>query len=568
MNTLRTLGASLLIAMMSFAPAAAAYDPTDPLDGLRDADGDGLSNYEEFVHGTDPSNPDSDGGGANDGWEANYGLNPSDRADDYLDVDSDGWDNYREYVAGTDPTDPDTDDDGSIDSVDPNPLILDCVPGEGICAPSGGGIGPSGAPGTLPSGTGQGSGGTGGPIGGEGNGQGQGAGQGAGNGAGNGQGSGQGGPAPGTPGDSDGDGIDDRGEDWDGNGLVGIGETDPFDRDTDSDGIDDKTEQEWGTDATDPDSDNDGLCDGSELTVGYTDPLDKDTDNDVLWDSQETGPLTPNDRPGSLGLNRPSPDCMGAAGINSRFFTGTDPKDRDTDKDGILDALDDGDADGLGNIFELRSVVDIGMGPRTNPYWGRSDPQMADSDCDSLADGAEADAAYSRTEIASDPANPDTDGDGLTDDVDPNPAVVTVLPATRVSGVHVNGLLLDGVQQVAVAKQATFVVSGSLDYEDSVGVWRPLDAHRPMDVYLYIVQWDGERYVAHQVGPAIQSGAGNFASTVRITSDDIHAGIGWLFLRTEIHNRDPSSVSYWPTTWTEPDTPSFEVPQVGACAAA
>src|SRR2546428_2483448 len=110
--------------VLSLVPAmAAAYDPTDPLDGARDSDGDGMSNDQEFLHGTDPSNPDSDGGGATDGWEVAYGLDPTNRFDDFADTDNDGWDNYREYLAGTDPNNPDTDNDGIRDSVDPDPLI-------------------------------------------------------------------------------------------------------------------------------------------------------------------------------------------------------------------------------------------------------------------------------------------------------------------------------------------------------------------------------------------------------------------------------------------------------------
>jgi hypothetical protein len=213
MRNATKIGAGLLIAMMALAPAAAAFDPTDPADGMRDADGDGLSNMEEFLRGTDPSNPDSDAGGATDGWEVLYGLNPADRADDYVDSDNDGWDNFREYAAGTDPNRPDTDNDGFIDSVDPNPLLMDCVYNEGLCAPNGDpGTGPGQGPGDgtgvgSGSGSGQGSGSGGGQGNGQGNGQGQGAGQGAGQGQGNGQGSGQGGGNQGNPSDSDGDGI-------------------------------------------------------------------------------------------------------------------------------------------------------------------------------------------------------------------------------------------------------------------------------------------------------------------------------------------------------------------------
>src|SRR6267378_8529488 len=126
------IGILLVIAVLP--GAALAFDPTDPLDGARDSDGDGLSNYREFLLGTDPSNPDSDGGGATDGWEVNYGLDPTSRADDLIDTDGDGWSNYKEFIVGTDPTKKDTDDDGIIDSTDPHPLIPD---GDWINAPGG-----------------------------------------------------------------------------------------------------------------------------------------------------------------------------------------------------------------------------------------------------------------------------------------------------------------------------------------------------------------------------------------------------------------------------------------------
>src|SRR6266581_8261667 len=184
---MRKLTASMaaLAMVLSVLPAAAlAFDPTDPLDGARDSDGDGLSNYQEFLHGTDPSNPDTDGGGATDGWEVNYGLDPTNRADDYLDTDGDGWDNYKEFLVGTNPLKKDTDDDGLIDSVDPNPLFPDSPYTDasgGFANGQGGDSSPVDGSGMgSGSGSGQGSGSGSGQGAGQGNGQGQGAGQGAG----------------------------------------------------------------------------------------------------------------------------------------------------------------------------------------------------------------------------------------------------------------------------------------------------------------------------------------------------------------------------------------------------
>ncbi|MCI5125561.1 MAG: hypothetical protein D3925_14080, partial [Candidatus Electrothrix sp. AR5] len=66
----------------------------NPDDATGDADGDGLSNKDEFGLGTDPNNADSDGDGITDAVEVNN---------------------------GTDPTNSDTDGDGIDDGEDPNP---------------------------------------------------------------------------------------------------------------------------------------------------------------------------------------------------------------------------------------------------------------------------------------------------------------------------------------------------------------------------------------------------------------------------------------------------------------
>ena len=74
-----------------------------------DPDGDSQSNMYEFLHGTDPTvfnnSSDTDGDGLPDAWEIAYFGNIT--AQDALgDPDNDGYNNLQEYLAGSDPTNP------------------------------------------------------------------------------------------------------------------------------------------------------------------------------------------------------------------------------------------------------------------------------------------------------------------------------------------------------------------------------------------------------------------------------------------------------------------------------
>ncbi len=61
---------------------------------------------------------DSDGDGMPNWWEMWRGLNKTSSADQFLDPDGDGLINLAEYLAGTDPHLPDTDGDGQNDLLD------------------------------------------------------------------------------------------------------------------------------------------------------------------------------------------------------------------------------------------------------------------------------------------------------------------------------------------------------------------------------------------------------------------------------------------------------------------
>jgi len=76
-------------------PNSADTEPLNAGNALLDPDGDGLTNLQEYLHGTNPNKADSDG---------------------------DGWNDYYEiFVSKTNPNLADTDKDGVADPTDPNP---------------------------------------------------------------------------------------------------------------------------------------------------------------------------------------------------------------------------------------------------------------------------------------------------------------------------------------------------------------------------------------------------------------------------------------------------------------
>ncbi|MDX9723594.1 MAG: hypothetical protein RBU37_22800, partial [Myxococcota bacterium] len=223
-------------------------------------------------------------------------------------------------------------------------------------------------------------------------------------------------------GDSDGDGLPDYLEDINGNGLVDVGETDPFNPDTDNDGLPDGLEDGNGngffdlgeTDPLNGDTDGDGLLDGIEDSnlngiqdEGETSPLEPDTDGDGIRDDIELN--------SELGLDPLNGDTDGDGlpdGLEDRNKNGafepeegeTHPAKADTDDDKLTDGCEDTNANG---------IVDD----------GETDPRKGDSDSDGLLDGDECIAlpagacpAFDNAgNCPTDPTKSDTDGDGLSD---------------------------------------------------------------------------------------------------------------------------------------------------------
>ena len=103
---------------------------TNPV--LADTDGDGLTDSQELAHGTSPINRDSDNDGLLDGWEVVNLLNPLSAEGNNgaaADIDHDGLSNLEEQSAGSSPWSPDTDGDWLSDSQEvgfgTNPSLAD-----------------------------------------------------------------------------------------------------------------------------------------------------------------------------------------------------------------------------------------------------------------------------------------------------------------------------------------------------------------------------------------------------------------------------------------------------------
>ncbi len=151
------------------------------------------------------------------------------------------------------------------------------------------------------------------------------------------------------------------------------------------------------SDPTSADSDNDGLADKDEyngvVTYNDSNPCMADSDGDSVGDMDDYCPLNAiysdeaNCGAGGVGADS---DRDGLADVQERRL-GTDPRNPDTDDDGLKDGEEDVDHDG---IYDESSH--------------ESNPLSADTDSDSLNDGFE-------VRYGTDPTNDDTDGDCITD---------------------------------------------------------------------------------------------------------------------------------------------------------
>lgn len=316
----------------------AQFSAVDEVFPGEDPDDDDLTNLEEYIHGTDPAEPDTDDDEMPDGWEIAQGLNPLVN-DAGLDSDRnangtaapDGLTNFEEYQLGTDPTKPDTDGDGLWDGWEDthgfNPLSL---PNDSTEA----------------------------------------------------------------TGDGDGDGLSNLlefqlGADPDEESSAGDGFFDGWkhdhglsvlaflapDGDHDHDGLSNQLEWDQQTHPNNPDTDGDLMPDGWEYAHGdgYTAP----PGSGVAYDPLDG--LDP--RVNDAGRDPDDDDLTNL----KEFETGTDPQDPDSDNDGIkdgweaeygLDPLDPGDAttdrdyDGLTALQEFQyTATHPGVVLDPSPKW-------------------------------------------------------------------------------------------------------------------------------------------------------------------------------------------------------
>ncbi len=224
--------------------------------------------------------------------------------------------------------------------------------------------------------------------------------------------------------DWDEDGIPNDQEDYNHNGVVDFGETDPRKADTDGDGLTDGEERlRTGRVA-------DLLASGAIFTdLSGLDPTNADSDGDCLRDGLEIGVSTPiteesvdavSAMEGLVGSSaKPellSPFCEAILKEHNIIYSATDfdenpnsitdPTNADSDGDGLKDGEEDWNFNG--------------MRDEKNGEYLETDPSLPDTDGDTFLDGEEGDVNrnFILDENESDPLLKDTDGDGLADDVE------------------------------------------------------------------------------------------------------------------------------------------------------
>jgi len=151
----------------------------------------------------------------------------------------------------------------------------------------------------------------------------------------------------------------------------------------------------------DQDTDEDGLSDGLERELG-TNPLDRDTDHDGLIDYYELVYM-----PAALGLTA-APVQLDPGNLLDFDSDGLHAAlDKDDDGDGVNDALQDADGDGIPNVYEHYGFT-VDLDDRTQlDLWGCT----YDADADEFIPKDQSELDYSVKYFKTDPTQPSTDAD-------------------------------------------------------------------------------------------------------------------------------------------------------------
>ncbi len=238
--------------------------------------------------------------------------------------------------------------------------------------------------------------------------------------------------------DDDGDGIPTGVELPASKDADGDGTPDYLDNDDDNDGVPTSVERRLNTDPLNTDTDNDGIPDGVEIGSDVARPLD--TDNDGIIDARDEDddgdsiPTRSESRDDFDGDNLP--DYRDADDDGDGILTKNEgPVTRDTDRDGDFDYLDrDDDNDGLSTRDELYKLktdpLDIDSDKDGKPDQlevGGNVDQPVDSDRDGVIDALDNDDDNDTLSTSEEPAG-DFDGDGVPnylDDDDDNDRLLT-----------------------------------------------------------------------------------------------------------------------------------------------
>ncbi|MHA2089393.1 MAG: hypothetical protein ACW98K_00930 [Candidatus Kariarchaeaceae archaeon] len=187
--------------------------------------------------------------------------------------------------------------------------------------------------------------------------------------------------------------------------------TAPTNNDTDGDGLTDGEEVK--TYLTNPllrDTDRDGLPDLAEIATFSTNPHSYDSDLDQLSDKHELQMEYHNSTLSPINMTDPLNPDSDADGLTDGYevnFLSTHPLDNDTDEDGLLDGEEVTD---FGTDPFLSDTDSDGLLDSDEITLHFTDPLDADSDDDGILDGIEVNSFQ-----PSDPFNADENGDGVLD---------------------------------------------------------------------------------------------------------------------------------------------------------